>query len=107
MRRLRDWVLVLACAVFVLGVGSILPRLVFAGEGAGAYSGEKAAFARFALEYDSTLREWPFPMDPSVARTIMHPAPTTGGPTRVRTEARRRGLGHRRRERAPRPTRRL
>ncbi len=72
MRRLRNWLLVTTCAVVALGVGSALPRLVFAGEGAGAYSGEKAAFARFALEYDSTLREWPFPVDPSVARRVTY-----------------------------------
>lgn len=72
MRRLRDWVLVFTCAVVVLGVGSVLPRLVFAGEGASAYSGEKAAFARFALVYDSDLREWPFPVDPTVARRLTY-----------------------------------
>lgn len=60
----------LTCAVVVLGVGSILPRLVFAGEGVGAYSGEKRAFARFALVYDLDLREWPFPVDPTVARRV-------------------------------------
>ncbi len=49
MRRLRNWLLVTTCAVVTLGVGSVLPRLVFAGEGLGAYSGEKAAFARFVL----------------------------------------------------------
>ncbi|CAA9469978.1 MAG: hypothetical protein AVDCRST_MAG12-694 [uncultured Rubrobacteraceae bacterium] len=68
MRRLSGSVL--TCAVVVLGVGSILPRLVFAGEGVGAYSGEKRAFARFALVYDLVLREWPFPVDPTVARRV-------------------------------------
>lgn len=62
--------LVLICAVAVLGVGSVLPRLVFAGEGVGSYSGEKEAFARFALVYDLELREWPFPIDPTVARRV-------------------------------------
>ena len=49
MRRLRNRLLALTCAVVVLGVGSVIPRLVFAGEGVGAYSGEKEAFAKFAL----------------------------------------------------------
>ncbi len=72
MRRLRNWLLVTTCAVVALGVGSALPRLVFAGEGLGAYSGEKAAFARFVLVYDSDLREWPFPVDPTVARRVTY-----------------------------------
>ncbi len=70
MRWLRDCLFVLTCAVVVLGVGSALPRLVFSGEGVGAYSGEKKAFARFALVYDRDLREWPFPIDPTVARRV-------------------------------------
>lgn len=70
MRRLSGCLLVLACAVIVLGVRSMVPRLVFAGEGVGAYSGEKEAFARFALVYDLELREWPFPVDPTVARRV-------------------------------------
>lgn len=70
MRRLSGCLLVLICTVVVLGVGSILPRLVFAGHGVGAYSGEREAFAEFALVYDLTLREWPFPVDPSVARRV-------------------------------------
>jgi hypothetical protein len=61
---------VLTCAVVVLGVGRILPRLVFAGEGVGVYSGAKVAFARFALVYDPERREWPFPVDPTAARWI-------------------------------------
>jgi hypothetical protein len=56
--------------VVVLGVGRILPRLVFAGGGVGFYSGEKEAFARFALVYDLELREWPFSEDPTVARRV-------------------------------------
>ena len=70
MRRFSVSLLVLTCAVVVLGVGSIVPRVVFAGEGVGAYSGEKRAFARFALVYDLDLREWPFPVDPTVARRV-------------------------------------
>jgi hypothetical protein len=70
MRRLRDSLLALTCAVVVLGVGSVLPRLVFAGEGVGSYSSEKEAFAEFALVYDSDLKEWPFPVDPTVARRV-------------------------------------
>jgi hypothetical protein len=63
MRRLPGSLLVPTCAVVVLGVGSILPRLVFAaGEGVGAYSGEKEAFARVAPVYDLELREWPLPV---------------------------------------------
>ena len=61
MRRLSGSLLVLTCAVVVLGVESILPRLVFAGEGVGGYTGEMRAFARFALVYDLYLKEWPFP----------------------------------------------
>ena len=49
MRRLRNRLLALTCAVVVLGVESVIPRLVFVGEGVGAYSGEKEAFAKFAL----------------------------------------------------------
>jgi hypothetical protein len=70
MGRLYGCLLVLTCSVVVLCVGSVLPRLVFAGEGAGAYSGEKRAFARFALVYDLDLKEWPFPIDPTVARRV-------------------------------------
>ena len=62
MRQLYGCLLVLACAVVVLGVGSLLPRLVFSGEGIGGYSDEKEAFARFALVYDADLKEWPFPV---------------------------------------------
>ncbi len=70
MRRLYGCLLVLVCAMVVLGVGSVLPRLVFTGEGVGDYSGEKAAFARFALVYDLELKEWPFPIGPTVARRV-------------------------------------
>ena len=61
MRSLRNFLLVLTCAVVVLGVGSVVPRLVLAGAGVEAYSGEKEAFAKFALVYDSDLTEGPFP----------------------------------------------
>ncbi len=64
MRRLFGCILALVCAVVLLGVGSLLPRLFFSSEGVGGYSGEKRAFARFALVYDLDLREWPFPVDP-------------------------------------------
>ena len=70
VRWLHNCLLVLTCAVVVLGVGSVVPRLVFADAGVGAYSGEKEAFAKFALVYDSDLREWPFPVDPTVARRV-------------------------------------
>lgn len=70
MRRLRNCLFVLTCAIVVLGVGSVVPRLVFAGESVGAHSGEKAAFARFSLVYDLDLREWPFPVDPTVAHRV-------------------------------------
>jgi hypothetical protein len=70
MRWLRNCLLVLTCAVILLGVGSALPRLFFSGERVGAYSGEKKAFAKFVLVYDSELREWPFPIDPTVARRV-------------------------------------
>lgn len=70
MRRLYGSLVVLICALVVLGVGSVLPRLVFAGEGVGAYSGEKEAFAEFVLVYDLELKEWPFPVDPTVARRV-------------------------------------
>ncbi|QIN82683.1 hypothetical protein GBA63_08520 [Rubrobacter tropicus] len=70
MRRLYGCLLALTCAVVVLGVGSLLPRLAFADQGVGSYSGEKEAFAKSALVYDLTLREWPFPVDPTVARRV-------------------------------------
>jgi hypothetical protein len=70
MRWLRDSLFVLTCAVVVLGVGSAMPRLVFSDKGVGAYSGEKRAFAKYALVYDASLREWPFPIDPTVARRV-------------------------------------
>ena len=70
MRGMSGCLLVLTCAGVVLGVGSILPHLVFAGEGVGSYSGEKEAFARSALVYDLVLRAWPFPVDPTVARRV-------------------------------------
>ena len=70
MRRLSGCLLVLACAVVLLGAGSLLPRLAFSDEGVGGYAGEKRAFARFALVCDLGLREWPFPVDPTVARRV-------------------------------------
>jgi hypothetical protein len=70
MRWLRNSLLVLTCAVVVLGVGSAIPRLAFSDRGVGAYSGEKHAFAKFALVYDASLRDWPFPIDPTVARRV-------------------------------------
>jgi hypothetical protein len=70
MRQLYRCLLVLVCATAVLIIGSLLPRLVLSGEGVGGYSGEKKAFARFALVYDLELREWPFPVDPTVARRV-------------------------------------
>ena len=79
MRRLSGCLLVLVCAVVVLGVGSALPRLAFADQGVGAYSGEKEAFARSALVYDLTLREWPFPVDPTVARRVTEVGGTHDG----------------------------
>lgn len=71
--------LMLICAVAVLGVGSALPRLVFAGQGVGAYSSEQEAFAEFALVYDLTLREWPFPVVPTVARRVTEVSGTHDG----------------------------
>jgi hypothetical protein len=47
-----------------------IPRLAFSDRGVGAYSGEKLAFAKFALVYDASLREWPFPIDPTIARRV-------------------------------------
>ena len=70
MRWLRNCLFVLTCTVVMLGVGSAIPRLVLSGEGVGAYSGEKQAFAKFALVYDRDLREWPFPIDPTIARRV-------------------------------------
>ena len=57
MRRLSGCLLVLACAVVLLGAGSLLPHLAFSDEGVGGYAGEKRAFSRFALVYDLDLRE--------------------------------------------------
>ena len=70
MRWLRNCLFMLTCAVVILGVGSAILRLVFSDRGVGAYSGEKQAFAKFALVYDASLREWPFPIDPTVARRV-------------------------------------
>ena len=70
MRGLCGCLLVLVCGVLLLGVGSLLPRPAFSGEGVEGYSGEKRAFARFVLVQDLTLREWPFPVNPSVARRV-------------------------------------
>lgn len=70
MKVLSGCLLVLAGAVVALGIGSVLPRLVFADEGLSAYSGQKKAFTEFALIYDSELREWSFPVDPTVARRV-------------------------------------
>ena len=57
MRQLYSCLMLLVCAVVVLGVGSLLPRLVFSGEGVRGYSAEKRTFAEFALVYDSDLKE--------------------------------------------------
>ena len=70
MRRLYGCLFALVCAIAVLTLGSLLPRLVLSGEGVAGYSGEKEAFARFALVYDLELREWAFPVDPTVARRV-------------------------------------
>jgi hypothetical protein len=61
----------LALAVAVLAVGVALPLLAF-GDGAGGdYQGEQGeAYAAFVLWYDADLREWPFPIDLSVARRV-------------------------------------
>ncbi len=79
MRRLYGCLLVLISAVLVLVVGSVLPRVILAGEGMVAYSGEREAFAKFALVYDSDLREWPFPVDPTVARRVTEVSGTHDG----------------------------
>lgn len=67
---MRNCLFFLTCVVLALGLGCALPILVLFSEGAGSYSGEKKVFAKFALVYDSDLREWPFPIDPSVARRV-------------------------------------
>jgi hypothetical protein len=63
MRRLSGSLLVLTCAVVVLGVGSIFRVWSSPARASGPT-------ARFALVYDLDLREWPFPVDPTVARQV-------------------------------------
>ena len=70
MRQSYRCLLVLVRAMAVLIIGSLMPRLVFSGEGVGGYTGEKKAFAGFALVYDLELREWTSPANPTVARRV-------------------------------------
>jgi len=56
-------------AVAVLAVGVALPRLVF-GDGTGGYEGEDKNYAELVLLSDGDVREWPFPIDPTVARRV-------------------------------------
>ncbi len=57
----------LACVVGVLGVGAALPALVI-GDGLDHYEGEDRGYAGFVLVYDLDVKEWPFPIDSTVAR---------------------------------------
>jgi hypothetical protein len=66
-RLLRTVLAVVACVLAALGVGVALPALLI-GNGLGQYEGEDRAYAEFVLIYDQELREWPFPVDPTVAR---------------------------------------
>lgn len=70
MRKLRVLLTLLVCGVGLLIVGVLIPRLIWAGEGIERYEGEERSYAEFALVYDSTLRDWPFPIDPTVARRV-------------------------------------
>ena len=70
MRNLPRTVLAaLACVVGVLGAGAALPALVM-GDGLDRYEGADRGYAGFVLVYDLTLKEWPFPIDPTVARRV-------------------------------------
>ncbi len=70
LRKLRILLTLLVCGVGLLIIGILIPRLILAGEGIGRYEGEERAYAGFVLVYDSTLRDWPFPIDPTVARQV-------------------------------------
>jgi hypothetical protein len=60
----------LVSAVAVLAVGAIVPPLVL-GDGTGGHWGEReGSYAGFVLLYDLDLKEWPFPIDPTVARRV-------------------------------------
>ena len=59
----------LACVVGVLASGSALPAVLL-GDGTDRYEGEDRAFAEYALLYDLDLKEWPFPIDPTVVRSV-------------------------------------
>jgi len=63
--------LVSAVAVLavVLAVGVALPLLAF-GDGTGLYEGQEENYAELVLLYDAELREWPFPIDPTVASRV-------------------------------------
>ena len=56
-------------AVAVLAVGVALPALLVK-DGTEGYSGEDRAYANYALLYDQDLNEYPFPIDPTVARRV-------------------------------------
>jgi len=67
---LAKFMAALVCTVAVLAVGVALPPLVL-GDGTGGYEGEREeSYARFVLLYDEDLREYPFPIDPTVARRV-------------------------------------
>ncbi len=68
---------ILVCWVAVLYLGIAVPRFVI-GDGVERYSGEERTFARWVLEYDQMLQEWPFPIDPTVARRVTEVNRATG-----------------------------
>jgi hypothetical protein len=67
--RLANFTAALVCAVAVLAVGIALPPLVL-GDGTDGYEGKQGSYAGFVLLYDLDLKEWPFPIDPTVVRRV-------------------------------------
>jgi hypothetical protein len=59
---------ILVIGTAVLAAGVALPALM--GDGADRYEGEDRAFAEFVLVYDQELKEWPFPVDPTVSSRV-------------------------------------
>ena len=65
VRAPRTTLAVLICGVAVLALGVGLPRILV-GDGVDQYWGKERAFARWVIEDDLALKEWPFPIDPTV-----------------------------------------
>ena len=61
--------MLLVFALVLLAAGLALPALLI-GDGAERYEGEDRAYAEFVLVYDRDLKEWPFPVDPTVSSRV-------------------------------------